>query len=110
MGRKVKLMTFQEAVDFAINRMKVEMLRKGCSNKTIKEDMSRIKRFVSDYCRMGFTLSWDDYGYENYKFYLDNFFSCQVKGSAGYVRRMKSVFNRLSACLPPYQLGIKGVL
>jgi hypothetical protein len=107
---KVKLMTFQKAIEIAVNRMKADMLRRGCKAKTVNDDMTRIRRFITDYCSMGFTLAWTDYGYENYQFYLENFFSCQVKGSAGYVRRMKSVFNRLSACLPPYQLGLKGVL
>lgn len=108
---KVKLMTFQQAIKVAVNRMKDDMLRRGCKAKTVRDDMTRIRRFVSEYCRMGFTLSWTDYGYENYKYYLENFFSCQVKGSKGYVRRMKSVFNRLSACLPPYQIDMfKGML
>lgn len=107
MTRK-RLMTFKEAIEVAVNRMKADMVRRGCKAKTVNEDMSRIRRFVNDYCRVH--LLWTDYGYENYQFFLENFFSCQVKGSKGYVRRMKSVFNRLSACLPPYQLGLKGVL
>ena len=112
MRRKVKnknIMGYQTVLQHGLKRLEREMRRRGCLEKSIRDDIKRIKNFIMSYTPDDWY--WCKFTYDNYMFCLQSFLSCQVKGSNGYKRRMKSLFNRFTACLLPYQLELfEGVL
>jgi hypothetical protein len=103
---KVKLMSFQKAIQFAIEKKANEMRANGCKRSSISAMRTRVKKFVLQYCPDNYY--WCKFTHDNIMSNIAAYLNSFQGKSKTYLRGVRSVLQNVVSYLPPFQLEMFG--